>query len=244
MNTVHRLSEVRSFEYATAAGRYWGQHYYSGKKARILIMPDWEGAHSEWAQEISAQYAATCDAEVILTDHYGADNRLPDFNNAYAFNEELFADPLRTRELLRGIVAALEPKWKGGGPLIVVGFCSGGAFSFETGRSGAAVDAAICIHGNPQSVLPMVKPGNPPFFTVIHGANDPVISQEQLSAFQVEMQSAGAAWTLHIISGAKHSFTRFDSRRESYAVGYSRRAEVEARQVVKAQIAFMTEMSR
>lgn len=79
-------------------------------------------------------------------------------------------------------------------------------------------------------------------FSVIHGGDDAIVTDDQLRNFEIEMRQVKAPWSLHVISGAKHSFTRFDIRRENYAVGYSQRAEVEARHLLRSQIASIHEL--
>nr|WKF56732.1 hypothetical protein HUO10_001193 [Paraburkholderia busanensis] len=210
-------------------------------RGRVLLMPDWEGMNSGWAQEIGRLYSQTCDAEVIVTDHYGQHRPHPGFDEAAYINQQLYRDTERSRSIFRGMVAALQAHWQASGPLVVVGFCSGGAFSFETGRSGAAVDAVFCVHGDPRTIDPIDQPGDYPVFTVVHGEIDPFVPQSSLDAFAEEMRAHRIRWNLHIISDAKHSFTRFDNRRSGYGIAYSKRAEIETRHLVAAQILSLIE---
>lgn len=250
MNTLAGHKMAQRTEY-TAQGRSYGAQYFTGgDSGRIILFPDWEGSQTIWARQIAQHYARTCAAEVILTDHYGLTNPVPSFDDAYRINQGLLGDPATSRPMLRSMVGALASHWKGAGPLMVVGFCSGGSFALETGRSGAGVDAVFCIHGGPHTPMPLpVEPGGAddgqrPVFTVIHGGDDPLITPSQLASFEAEMRAARARWALHVISGAKHSFTRFDSRRANHAIGYSHRAEVEARHLVRAQMCALREMSK
>lgn len=245
MTTVLQTTSAHRFEYKIEELRLNAQHFTGGDKGRILMFPDWEGIHTNWAARIAHDYAKTCQAEVILTDHYGVDLPTPSFEHAYEINQGLLTRPDVTRPLFQKLVQGLEDHWTTGGPLIVVGFCSGGSFALETGRSGAGIDAAICIHGNPQTPQPIsaltgaAAPESHmerPIFVVVHGGDDPLVSDVQLHAFETEMRTTRSRWALHIISGAKHSFTRFDTRRASHAIGYSRRADIEARHLVRAQM--------
>jgi dienelactone hydrolase len=243
MNTRTDIPSDRNFNYSIdGSDPYWAQHHVGGNKARIVLLPDWEGAHSDWAQLMAFNYATTCEAEVILTDPYGASTPKPSFEAAAKFNQRLLGQPDEVRALLRGMTKALSGEWREAGPLIVVGFCSGGAYSLEAGRAGIGADAVFCVHGNPQSPKPLLHAGQYPLFSVIHGGDDPVITSDQLIAFETEMRGVKAPWSLHVISGAKHSFTRFDIQREYYAVGYSQRAEVEARHLLRSQIASIHEI--
>jgi dienelactone hydrolase len=46
---------------------------------------------------------------------------------------------------------------------------------------------------------------------VCRGADDPVVSQEQVIAFQNEVRSAPCDWQMNIYGNAVHSFTDPDS---------------------------------
>jgi dienelactone hydrolase len=243
MNTRIYTPKPTSFIYSiNESDQYWAQHHTGGDNARIVLLPDWEGARTPWAQRIASTYAMTCQAEVILTDPYGVDNACPSFDAAAVFNQRCLNHPDQARIMLRGMAKALSNQWCNDGPLIFVGFCSGGAYSFEAGRADLGADAVFCVHGNPQSPMPLQHAGRYPVFSVVHGHDDPIITSDQIMSFETEMLQVNAVWSLHVISGAKHSFTRFDSRFENDAVGYSRRAEVETRHLVRSQIASFHEM--
>lgn len=236
--------ETCELSYQVDKTTFWARRYSGGDAGRILLYPDWEGCRTSWADIIAENYARTCSAEVILTDHYGVETPKPSFDDAYAINQSLLSNPNEARPLFKSITAALKPYWLVGGSLIVIGFCSGGSFALETARAGSSVDAAFCIHGNPQTPKPLSERcENGPEFIVLHGAEDPLITPEQLQSFEMEMRTIRARWSLHYLSGAKHSFTRFDHQIGNQAVGYSRRAEYMTRHFVNAQIQVLTELS-
>lgn len=242
MTDMTASNVVTRFSYTAQDVTYAGVRFgRAGARARILLMPDGEGMNSGWAAGISQRYADTCGAEVILTDHYGIDQPHPSFDEAGVINQRLYRDPVGARALFKHIVAALAPHWTGDGPLLVVGFCSGGAFAFETGRSGAPVDAVFSVHGNPASGAPLAACGRHPVFAMVHGSLDPFISQAALASFSREMQDNKIDWRLHVMGGAKHSFTRFDRTVEHHGMAYSQRAEIDSRHLVLAQIASLLE---
>jgi dienelactone hydrolase len=58
-----------------------------------------------------------------------------------------------------------------------VGFCFGGGNVLELARSGADIDAVVCLHGDLQTTMPAKKGDIKAAVFVIHGFKDPVAPQ-------------------------------------------------------------------
>ncbi|OWK25022.1 hypothetical protein AJ87_14795 [Rhizobium yanglingense] len=204
-------------------------HYPRASGVKILMFPDWEGCETESSHRLARLYGETCDAEVIVTDIYGAKKRPAHYGDVHYFIEEALSDPSRTRSVLKSVFNSLAPIWEGSGPTVVVGFCFGGSLAFETARSGVDCLGAVSIHGQPDTRLPVKSPtGSVPAFLMLHGAEDPFIEGEALNSFGSEMGQVGADWSLYVFGGAKHSFTRADIGAGNRAMGYSQKADGEA----------------
>jgi dienelactone hydrolase len=77
---------------------------------------------------------------------------------------------------------------------------------------------------------------------VCHGDADPLVPREQVSAFQAEMDAAGANWHLHVYSGVKHGFTDPEADSHGFdALGYNGSAD---RQSWLALLALVDETTR
>lgn len=131
------------------------------------------------------------------------------------------ANALRTDapERRRRIVAALdtlraESDKRNIGDLkrqAAVGFCFGGGNVLELARSGADIQAVICLHGDLLTPLP-AKPGDiKAAICVAHGSADPVVPKHDRDAFEAEMESAGAKWQMMVFGGLLHSFCEAES---------------------------------
>ena len=92
-------------------------------------------------------------------------------------------------------------------PFAAIGFCFGGMAALTLARSGVNLAAAVSIHGT----LSTDKPAEPGAITtkilVCHGALDPHVPMDQVTAFADEMKQAGADWQLIMYGQAMHGFT-------------------------------------
>jgi len=63
----------------------------------------------------------------------------------------------------------------------------------------------------------------------LHGHDDPMVTPEQVLAFQTEMSSANVDWQVHVYGGTKHAFTNPAANNPEFGTVYSlnatRRAE-------------------
>lgn len=186
------------------------------KRPLVLILPTWYGVNDfsrDWAHDMAKQgYAA------IVCDIYG--------NGACAKSDaeaaELMAPYYMDRALLRKRLQAaynagisrseVDPKQVG-----VMGFCFGGLAAIELLRSGANLQATICVHAvisdehNGKSVAIPHGGGLYGSLLILTGAKDPLAPRTGLEAVQKEMTDANVDWQTHIFGNAAHSFTNKDA---------------------------------
>ena len=87
-----------------------------------------------------------------------------------------------------------------------VGFCFGGGNVLELARTGADIDAAICLHGDLVTTMPAKKGDIKANVFVIHGSKDPVAPKKDRDALENELDAAGANWQMLDFGGRLHSF--------------------------------------
>ncbi len=94
--------------------------------------------------------------------------------------------------------------------IAAIGYCFGGTGVLELARSGAEVAGVVSFHGGLDSApgFAAEKGKVPAKVLVLHGAIDPKVPAEQVSAFEKEFNEAGADWQLVAYSGAVHAFTQ------------------------------------
>ncbi len=98
-----------------------------------------------------------------------------------------------------------------------VGFCFGGGNVLELARSGADVNAVVCLHGDLKTTMP-AKPGDiKAAVFVLHGSKDPVAPKADRDALEAEMDGAGANWQMLDFGGRLHSFAEEETMMKGVA---------------------------
>lgn len=175
----------------------------------LLMVPNWMGVTSNAAAK--AQRVAGSDYVVFIADLYGRDIRPADASEAGTIAAHLRAD----RPLMRQRVnAALEVfRTEAGAQLDAsrlgaIGFCFGGTAVLELARSGTQIGGVVSFHGNLDTPDTADAKAISMPILVLHGADDPYVPAEQVTAFEDEMRAAQVSdWQLVSYGGAVHSFT-------------------------------------
>jgi dienelactone hydrolase len=186
----------------------------SGRRPLLLLAPNWLGMSDD-----SIKRAATMAGSkyvAFVADMFGGGKVANGPPEAAPLANALRADAPERR---RRIVAALdtlraESEKRGIGDLkrqAAVGFCFGGGNVLELARSGADIQAVICLHGDLLTPLP-AKPGDiKAAICVAHGSADPVVPKSDRDAFEAEMEASGAKWQMLVFGGLLHSFCEVES---------------------------------
>lgn len=87
-----------------------------------------------------------------------------------------------------------------------VGFCFGGGNVLELARSGANLDAVVCLHGDLGTTMPAKKGDIKAAVFVMHGSKDPVAPKAERDALEAELDGSGANWQMLDFGGRLHSF--------------------------------------
>jgi dienelactone hydrolase len=93
------------------------------------------------------------------------------------------------------------------GRIAAVGYCFGGMTVLELARSGMELAGVVSVHGSLDTRQPANLESVKAKILVCHGALDPHVPPAHVTAFQGEMNRAGADWQLNVYGGALHGFT-------------------------------------
>jgi dienelactone hydrolase len=186
----------------------------SGRRPLLLMAPNWLGVTADAIQRAAAIAGSKYIA--FVADMYGGGKVSAGPPEAAELANGLRADAPERR---RRITAALETlraesdKRKIGDLTrqAAAGFCFGGGNVLELARTGANLQAVICLHGDLLTALP-AKPGDiKAAVCVLHGSKDPVVPKKDRDSFEAEMEASGAKWQMTVFGGLLHSFCETES---------------------------------
>ena len=91
--------------------------------------------------------------------------------------------------------------------LAAIGFCQGGSTVLELARTGVPLLAVVGFHPGYHRPAGSVDRPISAKVLMMSGDADPVVSEEDRSAFIREMRDSKADWQLHLFGGVGHSYT-------------------------------------
>lgn len=175
------------------------------KRPGILILPAWMGI-DDHAKE-SANRLAALGYVTFIADIYGKDKRPTNYAEA---GQKAGYYKSNVKEYQIRIKLALDQLIKhGANPdnIVVMGYCFGGTGAIEAARTNMKVKGIVSFHGGLGRDLKRDIEPIKSKVLVLHGADDPYESKEEIDYFQAEMKKAQADWQMIYYANAVHSFT-------------------------------------
>jgi dienelactone hydrolase len=180
-------------------------------KPGLVLVPNWLGITE--ANVKQATLVAARGYVVFVADMYGTTARPKNMEEAGKAAGALKADrPLmrqrvtKALEQLQAQKSNLDAKKVG-----AIGFCFGGTAALELARSGAKLGGVVTFHAGLSSPTPADAKNITGRVLVLHGADDPYESPEEIKGFQDEMRAAKLDWQFVAFGNAVHSFTDVDA---------------------------------
>lgn len=172
-------------------------------KAGILILPAWMGI-DQHSKDV-AQQLAGLGYYAFVADIYGEGHH-PE--NPKEAGEQSSYYKKHVDEYQKRIRLALEQLQQAGAKeVVVIGYCFGGAGALEAARANLPVKGVVSFHGaygrDPSRKIAPIGAK----VLILHGADDPYSSAEDISNLQNELRTAKADWQMVYYSGAVHAFT-------------------------------------
>lgn len=186
-----------------------------GKRPGLVMVPNWLGATQDSVEK--AKKIAGDDYVILIADVYGKGVRPKNGKEAGEQVRKSYSDGGTTlRARAKAAVDTLKAQ-AGRLPLDAskigaFGFCFGGSVALELARSGSDIKGGVVsLHGGLEGYVP-VDGGkiNTPVL-VLNGADDSGVTDENIVAFEKEMDAAKADWQFVDFSGAVHCFTQPES---------------------------------
>ncbi|MCH8542377.1 MAG: dienelactone hydrolase family protein [Alcanivorax sp.] len=210
--TAHADIVTRKVAYDIDGQAFEGMLVYddsiSTPRPGLLMVPNWMGPTDNAARK-AARVAGTRYV-VFVADMYGVDVRPSNMDEAAAAAGAVRGDrPLQRKRAMAAldVLRAQDHVPMRQQHIGAVGFCFGGGSVLELARAGAGIGGVVSFHGNLDTPDPADARAIQAPILVLHGADDPYVPAEQVSAFEAEMRDAGVDWQLVSYGGAVHSFT-------------------------------------
>jgi dienelactone hydrolase len=197
-----------------------------GKMPAVLIVHEWTGV-GPYVKRRAEQIAGLGYAGFAI-DIYGKGIRPADVNEAAKQAAIYRGDrQLMRRRAMAGLEQVKTYSFVDANQIAATGYCFGGGVTLELARSGADLKGVVSFHGNLDTPNPDDAKNIKAKVLVCHGADDPYVTQEQVTAFQNEMRKAKVDWEMIIFGNAVHSFTNPESGSDpSKGAAYNREADM------------------
>lgn len=196
----------------------------SDMRPGVIVVHEWYGLN-DYAK-MRARQLAELGYFALAADIYGKGKRATNNEEAAKLAGKFRSD----REMMRNRIKAAVGKIReydlvDDKNIAAIGYCFGGGVVLELARSGADISGVVSFHGNLDTPNPDQTKNVKAQVLVLHGADDPHVSKEQIQNFMEEMNNADVKWQMNFYSDAVHSFTNPNSGDDpSTGVAYNERA--------------------
>lgn len=178
----------------------------------IIVAHHWRGIDAFTLQK--AEELSRLGYIVFAADVYGDGKTATTDEESAALMKPLFLD----RKLLQERIGAAFD-YLGSHPLVdsnrigAIGFCFGGLTVIELLRTGKPIAGVVSFHGVLGDIRDDLRatPGIrhekiKGSLLVLHGADDPLVTKDDISQLENEMSDKGADWQIYIYGNTKHAF--------------------------------------
>jgi dienelactone hydrolase len=180
-----------------------------GSRPGVVVVPEWNGV-GPYTQK-RAEMLAELGYNAFVADIYGKGIRPQTMEACQAEMMKYVTN----RPLLRARArAALEQLRKlpgtDTGKLAAIGYCFGGCTVLEMARDGMDLKGVVSFHGALNTPNPADAKNIKGKVLALHGADDPVVPDAEVLAFQKEMRDAKVDWEFVSYGNAVHTFTNWN----------------------------------
>ncbi|MBI5115148.1 dienelactone hydrolase family protein [Candidatus Poribacteria bacterium] len=205
-----------------------------GKRPGVLVIHEWTGIGPYVKTRV--EQLAKLGYIAFAADIYGKGVRPKNREEAGAEAGKYRSD----RELMRaranaGLDVLRAHRLTDSKRIAAIGYCFGGGTALELARGGADIAGVVSFHGNLDTPNPADAKNIRARVLVLHGADDPHVSAEQVAAFQKEMRDAKVDWQMVYYGRAVHSFTNPEAGNDpSAGAAYNEKADKRSWEAMKA----------
>ena len=179
---------------------------FQGKRSGVIVAHQWKGISEH--ERSRAELLAMRGHVVLCADVYGKGVRANNPTDAAALAGKYKNDRALLRARINAALSFLRAQERVNTTNIAaIGYCFGGTTVLELARSGAHVKGVVSFHGGLGTPTPNDARNIQGKVLALHGADDPFVPADEVTAFQKEMREAKVDWQLVAYGNAVHSFT-------------------------------------
>lgn len=202
----------------------------AGPRPGVLVVHEWWG-HGEYARE-RARMLAELGYAAFALDMYGDGKYADHPDRAGEFASAVMRDMETARARFEAAMTVLrEHSAADPDRTAAIGYCFGGAIVLNMARLGVPeLDGVASFHGSLATSVPAQPGAVQARVLVLHGADDPLVPDEQVEAFRAEMDAAGVDYRFVAYPGVTHSFTNpeADANAERFGLPLAYDADADA----------------
>jgi dienelactone hydrolase len=207
-----------------------------GKRPGILVVHEWWGLN-DYARK-RARMLAELGYTALAIDMYGDGKTADHPDDAGKFASEIMSNIETAQARFMAAYNLLKDhETIDPNNMAAVGYCFGGGVVLHMSRVGTELKAVASFHGGLQPVARAEPENVKAFVLVCNGADDPFITEEQISAFKTEMDSAGVSYEFINYPGSKHAFTNPEATENgekfNLPIAYNEKADKESWEKMK-----------
>lgn len=178
----------------------------SGKRPAVIVIHEWNGL-DDYAK-MRAQKLAGLGYVAFAADIYGKGVRPESHEEAGKIAGAFKTDRSLMRERANAAYQYIKNhKLVDPERIAAMGYCFGGTAVLEMARAGFDLKGVVSFHGGLDTPVAAKEGEIKSKVLVFHGADDPFVTKNDVSAFEQEMTQAKADWQLIIFGNAVHRFT-------------------------------------
>lgn len=200
----------------------------TGRRPAIFVIHEWWGINDYIQRRV--RQLAELGYVAFAVDMYGGGRTAANPEEAAALMNGVLGDMETGTDRLKAAfdtVAAMSEV--DANRMAAIGYCFGGAMVLHMARIGMPLRAVASFHGALGS-FHKPQPGEVKArILVCHGASDAMVSADDVTAFEAEMQAAEANFKVIAYPGAAHGFTNPETtekgKKYGLPIGYDEQAD-------------------
>lgn len=200
----------------------------NGIRPGVLVFPEWWGVN-EYIKE-RTEMLAEQGYVALAVDMYGEGRQAANVDEAASMMNAVLNDMETGTARIRAAYQCLSDQAQADSTKLgAIGYCFGGAMALHAARIGMDLRGVVSFHGALGSFHEPAPGEVKAKILVCHGAEDAMVSNEDVAAFEKEMADADADFEVIVYEGAMHGFTSREAsengKKYGLPIGYNAEAD-------------------